>query len=490
MPRKSKASFLNFCFDGQSNLLLSRLLIFFIFSLDLEVAQGLSTERCPKNLVTAYLQAAEWGKCYEFHTDERTWNGANNVCHNKGGNLVTIKEERIQKFLFKALLHYRWPRNGLWIGASDSDKEMDWRWVTGEKVKDGYNKWAKGQPSCSFLCLEDCAVMRWKIAGGEWHDYHCSLLEKYSFICEYNMLPEPTTTPTTTPHSTKTTTTSTTSPGTTPDTVIILQSAMQTSSQVVKDVMTTPVKNLNGSSDLIPLAVLAQNHDQSPTTSSLRTGTLAVIVCFVLVLLFVAVVLFIFFKRRRRNREKEEDFSVSYENPSYGEVKRPLCNYKNSINEDINDCKNNSSLRPSLAAQDARLLPQSHSQLRGENKYDTPPTSSRYREKLPKNTFDGSNETLASSTKRAFLDHDKNEAYTYDVPRSALSQAMATGSESISDEPYYYDDETNIYESLDGSGDEEFQNNDLDRDDIVYSNVEALNKNVYVPFPFDGANSK
>lgn len=73
------------------------------------------------------------------------------------------------------------------------------------------------------------------------------------------MLPEPTTTPTTAAHVTKTTTSSTTALVTTTDTVVILLSAMQTSSQGVRDVMTTPVEYLNVSSDLRPLAVMSQS---------------------------------------------------------------------------------------------------------------------------------------------------------------------------------------------------------------------------------------
>ncbi|XP_035828515.1 galactose-specific lectin nattectin-like [Aplysia californica] len=69
--------------------------------------------------------------CYEFHLEERTWRTALTLCGRRGGTLVTIQEARIQSFLMRSLVSYRWPRNGVWIGATDKDEEMKWKWITG-----------------------------------------------------------------------------------------------------------------------------------------------------------------------------------------------------------------------------------------------------------------------------------------------------------------------------------------------------------------------
>ena len=95
--------------------------------------------RCPSHLTrglsSRYL-AVHTDKCYMFVKDEKHWNDANHYCQNHGGQLITITRKDIQHFV-EGVLAKIWHNNGLWIGAHDRDREMDWYWVTGEKLWSG-----------------------------------------------------------------------------------------------------------------------------------------------------------------------------------------------------------------------------------------------------------------------------------------------------------------------------------------------------------------
>ncbi|GFS23542.1 collectin-12 [Elysia marginata] len=144
-------------------------------------------KRCPPTAPRSrFLKAApDWDKCYEFRLQRRSWRSAHISCLEKKGRLVTIRERRIQRFLVDTMYGLRFGPRRVWIGANDRANEMQWVWVTGESVHSGYSNWARGQPSCGITCIEDCAVMNWREAGGRWHDYHCSWFDDLPYICEY-----------------------------------------------------------------------------------------------------------------------------------------------------------------------------------------------------------------------------------------------------------------------------------------------------------------
>lgn len=63
-----------------------------------------------------------------FYQAAKTWDQARNACHGKGGNLVIIPDRPTQDFLVASLRSLRWPRPGVWIGATDRDEEGQWIW--------------------------------------------------------------------------------------------------------------------------------------------------------------------------------------------------------------------------------------------------------------------------------------------------------------------------------------------------------------------------
>uniref|UniRef100_A0A0B7AF33 C-type lectin domain-containing protein n=1 Tax=Arion vulgaris TaxID=1028688 RepID=A0A0B7AF33_9EUPU len=438
--------------------------------------------RCsPKLPRTNYLKATDWGKCYEFHVEERTWKYANNICSSKGGHLVTIKEESVQRFLLKTLSDFRWPRNGIWIGASDKDKEMDWVWVTGERVKDGYSKWASGQPNCKFFCFEDCALMRWKEGGGEWHDYRCSWLEDYSFICEYDMMPEPSTTtiPTTT---TTTNTTISKFPEATANNTTIMKTTDNMSNETNSNTLLSSMRVLNSeyllhghrenenkqknsiikeeknNTDvgLHPVAIMkgvngdrSEQIQESVSSSGLDSGSLALVIAAVLMILAVGLCLMLLVMRRRhRKLIREDDRGISYGNPYYEasptSQRSDTHSDGNNTDTDDQDDFSGSDLVASGFTDTASCIkptekkqppPHSSRPKRVMNNYDTPPTLTTH---LPvfmnKNPYPVEKTTLVKAdnpTNRPHMQevtpnyYDEvrsqyaNSQLAYDVPRAS-----------------------------------------------------------------------
>ncbi|XP_078339097.1 uncharacterized protein LOC144627097 [Crassostrea virginica] len=96
----------------------------------------------------------------------------------------------MQQFLQRTLSIQRSEDTGFWIGASDSESESHWKWVSGDPTMT-YSHWSPDQgPNQSGFFFsdgghEDCALM--KIHDEfRWYDYQCSLIfYHYSFICQY-----------------------------------------------------------------------------------------------------------------------------------------------------------------------------------------------------------------------------------------------------------------------------------------------------------------
>ena len=78
-------------------------------------------------------------------TGKFTWNSAKLDAEKKGGTLATFSTNYEWQFALGQLGPQALDGiTGLWIGASDSSEEGDWRWITGEPF--GFSNWATGQP--------------------------------------------------------------------------------------------------------------------------------------------------------------------------------------------------------------------------------------------------------------------------------------------------------------------------------------------------------
>ncbi|KAK0056372.1 collectin-12 [Biomphalaria pfeifferi] len=425
--------------------------IVIIISLIIQVSVSQQTEadllkRCPPNLHKTYLRAAEWEICYEFHLEERTWPQANNVCQRNGGHLVTIREERIQSFLFRALVVFRWQRNGVWIGATDKEKEMDWKWITGQRVRDGYNNWARGQPSCGFFCMEDCALMKWK-ESGKWVDYHCTLLEEYSFICEYTMLPKPTTTTTTT--STTTTLPSTTTETTSTDTATVTETstlATEVSSALsanMKGEYRIHVEDMDNSSSVFLSFNGAHSHQLEENSVNDNKGLLIALIISVLAGIVICLAIIVLIKRRQKKKQTEADDGISYANPYYGEAKQPLTAEASGITNTA--IAKEEEVKSFVVEEQSDDEPAITLPRRVMNIYDKPPTRSV---PLQNKSRPEKSEEADASLAENYYDEVRSAAGkslpSYDVPRCLKETEDAACLEN----QYYNYTEENIYESL------------------------------------------
>ena len=71
---------------------------------------------------------------------------------------------------------------GIWLGATDSPNEDDWRWISTNTALQ-YTNWSPGQPD-DHIGRENC-LMLYKPQKWKWNDARCNA--KLKFICQkYN----------------------------------------------------------------------------------------------------------------------------------------------------------------------------------------------------------------------------------------------------------------------------------------------------------------
>ncbi|XP_036451275.1 C-type lectin domain family 2 member D isoform X2 [Colossoma macropomum] len=130
----------------------------------------------PRHENHARLWCSECGKswlkfdnsCYLLSRARLTWQESRKECQNLGGDLVVIRNERVQKFLTnKGLMQY-------WIGLHRSENQ-EWTWINNTALTTGY--WAKSlqEGNCVFLSGG-------KMPKGNWHKSQCSVYSNY--ICQ------------------------------------------------------------------------------------------------------------------------------------------------------------------------------------------------------------------------------------------------------------------------------------------------------------------
>ena len=83
------------------------------------------------------------GHTYSVIDKALDWYEAKGYCENLGGHLVTITSEDENVFVFNLVQDSSCEAYYLWIGASDSDNEGEWKWITDETFV--YTNWDSGQ---------------------------------------------------------------------------------------------------------------------------------------------------------------------------------------------------------------------------------------------------------------------------------------------------------------------------------------------------------
>ncbi|KAH3753415.1 hypothetical protein DPMN_188051 [Dreissena polymorpha] len=89
--------------------------------------------RCPSSVPRDGYLFVQEERCYQFVIfQEKYWVDARNDCNNKGGSLVIIKDQQTQQFIMASLGYLGNSKQGIWIGLSDSRKELQWEWVNAD----------------------------------------------------------------------------------------------------------------------------------------------------------------------------------------------------------------------------------------------------------------------------------------------------------------------------------------------------------------------
>ncbi len=83
------------------------------------------------------------GHFYQKFTKRKSWTDARSSCEKLGGYLVTITSEEERLFLMKNI--FEGSGKSFWAGATDSETEGEWKWITGEPMV--FTDWAKGEPN-------------------------------------------------------------------------------------------------------------------------------------------------------------------------------------------------------------------------------------------------------------------------------------------------------------------------------------------------------
>jgi regulation of enolase protein 1 (concanavalin A-like superfamily) len=150
--------------------------------LELEAAAGTSSQM-PRYASSELLLEYE-GHRYYLSRETTDWHSAKRICEQNGGHLVTITSGPENQAIIRALRSQRPDRN-VWIGLTNEEQGVIWKWVTGDKLY--YNYWDVTEPN-NIDGLEHWAAF-WILPRGDGSnaDYHWVDLrkdERHYFIME------------------------------------------------------------------------------------------------------------------------------------------------------------------------------------------------------------------------------------------------------------------------------------------------------------------
>jgi len=112
---------------------------------------------------------------YLYHPERADWESAKVMCEMSGGQLAVISNPMIQRRIGSRFGEFE----EFWIGATDIEREGQFRWVNGQSW--GFQNWYKSQPNPGKS--EHCVTFNyWGKKNSQWGDRKC-LLSK-PFLCE------------------------------------------------------------------------------------------------------------------------------------------------------------------------------------------------------------------------------------------------------------------------------------------------------------------
>ena len=122
------------------------------------------------------------GHLYQRFDTPLAWMDAAEYCERLGGHLVTITSAGENEFVYRM---FGIDGVNLWLGATDRDREGEWRWVTGESWT--YNNWSKiNRPQPDNAGRGQNYAVFWDLAPAQWDDNGMPEGNfRYVFVCEW-----------------------------------------------------------------------------------------------------------------------------------------------------------------------------------------------------------------------------------------------------------------------------------------------------------------
>ncbi len=114
---------------------------------------------------------------YQVYKTKKTWSDARFSCEKAGGYLVTVTSAAERDFLVKRF--FAGSRQSFWAGATDSETEGQWKWLTGEPFD--FADWRKGEPNDQKG--EDCLEMP-VYFDYQWNDVP-DAAKRNCYVCEW-----------------------------------------------------------------------------------------------------------------------------------------------------------------------------------------------------------------------------------------------------------------------------------------------------------------
>jgi hypothetical protein len=139
----------------------------------------------------ALCRRASYGEHdYLLCQELRSWPDAKAACIVIGMRLARVDDANENEWLFANANTPGGSSSGVWIGASDSVVEGEWRWTDDElfwlgdaagAAQNGFfQAWYFREPN--NVNEEDCATLETTSATPDWYDYRCTL--SLSYVCE------------------------------------------------------------------------------------------------------------------------------------------------------------------------------------------------------------------------------------------------------------------------------------------------------------------
>jgi serine/threonine protein kinase len=135
----------------------------------------------PRPTVVPADAVAFSGHHYRVFLKKTTWADAKARCEEMGGHLACIETKEEQDFITSQLQSIT-DNTALFIGATDTEREGDWRWVNGQPLS--FKNWAGNQPNGG---IRENWMAIWARSGG-WSDTEGTEPPepRGGFICEWD----------------------------------------------------------------------------------------------------------------------------------------------------------------------------------------------------------------------------------------------------------------------------------------------------------------